>query len=152
MLWTLFCPVDTLHPFMFLIPTNTTLSIFYCINASSVIALLHSTPSQFELITASLPSHDMSVCQTGAAKVLSQSVKIHYGLTRQLSLLPSPSSSESGTRVGQGEGRGGGKRKWQAEKTILPFEELVVCESFEEKKGGAFLEPMLSRSEDWGVN
>lgn len=41
------------------------------------------------------------------------------------------------------EKRGEEKRKWQTQKTILPFVELVVCEPFKEEGRWRFLERML---------
>lgn len=84
---------------------------------------------------------DKSGCQTGTGKVLSQSKFIigsHVG-SLTLALPPSPSFSESG-KGGARRREGRNKRKWQTEKTILPFVELVVCECFRgRREGGVFL-------------
>lgn len=105
-------------------PTNTPISSSSV--SPSCVSPLWSHSQANDLLTASswkwalVPDRDRKG---------TESVKIHYGLTRLRTLPPLRSPSLKVGRVGQGQVRGG-KRKWQTGKTILPFVELVVCEGF----------------------
>lgn len=113
MLWILFCTVVT--PFCLYYPFQEILLSLLCLGCTTLIPLTDRWSTEW------VPDRDWKG---------TESVKIHYGLTHQHSLSPSPSFPESG--------KGGARRREGKKEEMTNWENyFAICEtcveSFEEE-------------------